>query len=172
VRRLCLALLLAPALAAPARAEPAPADAPGDAQAALSAGDVLPALALADQHGRPQRLDEGVRLVLFTRDMDAGRLVQRALSDADAVRLSQSGAVYVSDVSRMPRLVRRIVAKPRMRQRPYPMLLDEEGEATAALPSREGRVTLLFLERLRVSEIRFAETPEEVAAALAGRRNP
>ena len=67
-------------------------------------------------------------------------------------------------VSRMPALVRGMIAKPRMRRRPYPVLLDEEGDATAVLPSREGRPTVLLLEAGRIRRVAHPETPEAVSA--------
>lgn len=130
-------------------------------------GSTLPELALADQHGQTRRLDASVRVVLFSRDMAGGRVIQEALAEDGAALLERHGAVYVTDVSRMPALVRRLIALPRMRKRPYPMLLDEEGAATAGFPSEEGRATLLRLDALRVTEVAYPASPAELREALA-----
>jgi hypothetical protein len=55
-----------------------------------------------------------------------------------------------------------------MRQRGYPVLLDTEGAATARLPSREGQASWVRLDGLRIVEVRFLTSAEEVRAALAG----
>ena len=123
------------------------------ADAAHGVDSVLPGFSLPDQHGEVRSLDGKVKLLLFSRDMEGGKLIQQALERADAAFLSDRGAVYVSDVSRMPAFVRRFIAKPRMRRRPYPMLLDEDGAATARFPSREGHATLLFLDALRITRV-------------------
>ncbi len=132
----------------------------------LQVGSALPALELADQHGDVRTLDASLRLVLFSRDMDGGGVIQEALKEEGAALLEREDAAYVADVSRMPGFVRRFIAKPRMRRRPYRMLLDETGEATADFPSVEGRPTLLFLESLRVVRIENPESAAELLRAL------
>lgn len=146
-----LALLIAPAWGA----EP------------LAVGDALPALTLRDQHGEEHQVDAAARAVLFTRDMDAGAIVKTALADDGGRMLEAAGAVYVADVSRMPGLVRRMIAIPRMRRRGYRMLLDEEGEATARLPGGDGTATLLVLDARRITAIERHGDPEALRAALA-----
>ena len=147
---------LAPVLLAPAAgAEP------------YAVGSELPEIQLEDQHGDPHTLDASLRVVLFSRDMDGGRVIQGALEEDGAALLEANAAAYVADVSRMPGLVRRMIAKPRMRKRPYRMWLDEEGEATASFPAEEGLPTLLFLEERRIVRIEHPATPEALREALA-----
>jgi len=144
------------------------------AQAARSQGprivpDRLSAFELADQHAVAHRVDGSVRLLLLSRDMDGGAIVRSALEtrgDAAAAFLAERGAVYVADVSRMPALVRTLFALPRMRSRPYAVLLDTTGEATRALPSEEGRATLLWLADLRPVRIELVDNPEALLDAL------
>jgi hypothetical protein len=148
------------ALALPALAEDESAPAP------FAPGDRLPALELADQHGETHRLESSVRRVLFTSDMDGGRLVKEALRNDGGARLDGAAAAYVSDVSRMPGPIRRMFAMPAMRRRPYPIWLDTEGEATARFPVEKGKVTLLILADLELREVRHLGSAEEILAAL------
>jgi hypothetical protein len=134
----------------------------------LAVGSSLPPRTLPDQHGTLHAIDESVRLVLFTRDMQGGGVVKDALQGEGRRFLEGHRAVYVSDVSRMPGLIRAAIAKPRLRGRGYPILLDEEGTATADFPAAEGRATLLFLERLRVTRLEQVATVEELRRALEG----
>jgi hypothetical protein len=131
--------------------------------------DRLAAFELPDQHGDPRRVDGAVRVLLLSRDMDGGAVVRGALeakgSGAGAF-LAERGAVYVADVSRMPGIVRSLFAIPRMRGRPYPVLLDTTGEATAALPSEPGRATVIWLEDLRPVRVELVGAPDELLAKL------
>lgn len=140
--------------------------APAAAAEPYGVGDVLPELSLEDQYGQTHALDASVRVVLFSRDMDGGKVIQAALAEDGAALLERYAGAYVADVSRMPGLVRRLIAKPRMRKRPYLMWLDEKGDATADFPSREGLPTLLFLQDLRVLRIEHPETPEALRQGL------
>jgi hypothetical protein len=142
---------------------------PAAAQGPQVVPERLEAFELADQHGAPHRVDESVRVLLLSRDMDGGAVVRGALEgkgEQAGPFLAERGAVYVADVSRMPAVVRRLFALPRMRGRPYPVLLDTSGEVTAALPSQEGRATVLWLDELRPVRVELAESAEDLLAKL------
>jgi hypothetical protein len=129
----------------------------------------LEAFELADQHGAPRRVDAAVRVLLLSRDMDGGAVVRGALEtkggEAGAY-LAARGAAYVADVSRMPGVVRSLFALPRMRSRPYPVLLDTTGDVTRALPSEEGRATVIWLDELRPVRVELVGSADELLAAL------
>jgi hypothetical protein len=84
-------------------------------------------------------VSEATRVLLLTRDMDAGGFVREALAEDGAACLDRAGAVYVADVHRVPGVIRRIVAIPRMRTRPYPVLLDTERRRPLASRPARGR---------------------------------
>jgi hypothetical protein len=128
--------------------------------------DRLQPFELPDPHGKTGRVDERLRLVLFTADMDAGRLVQRALEDPALQDLEAHRAAYVADVSRMPAVVTRLFALPSMRRRPYRTLLDTGPGPTTRIPREDGKVTLLALDELTVRSVEFTATADAVAAAI------
>jgi hypothetical protein len=139
--------------------------------AVIGVGAALPAVTLDDQHGETHAIDASLRAILFSRDMDGGGVI-RALLDPEALGepatafLDRHGAVCVADVHRMPGLIRRAIAKPRMRKRPYPLLLDEKGDPTSAWPSQEGHATLIRLDGLRVVEVLHTRLPAKLREAL------
>jgi hypothetical protein len=134
--------------------------------ATLTVGDAIGPLALADQHGRPGAVDDATRLVLFSRDMAAGEVAKQALAGTDQTFLDARRAVYVADVSAMPRLVMRLFALPKLRDRPYRMLLDRDGSTARDVPAVAGRPTLLVLERRRILRVVQPATASELRAAL------
>jgi hypothetical protein len=129
-------------------------------------GDRIEPVTLEDQHGTPHALDASVRLVLFSRDMDGGKVLKQSLADAPKDFLSTRDALYVADIEGMPALIARLFALPSMRRRPYPMLLDRDGTQTARLPAEEGKATLLFLDALRLERVLFTDSPAEVRRAI------
>jgi hypothetical protein len=129
-------------------------------------GSQVPPLALADQHGAPHPLDASVRVVVFSREMKAGGVVKTALEKDGAAFLEANRALYLSDVSGMPGLVRSMFALPGLRRRSYRIALDTTGEATKDFPSVEGKPTVLVLDGLRVVRIENPATPEELRRAL------
>ena len=135
--------------------------------APLGAGDALPPITGMDQHDKPIAVDAHTRVVLVTRDMDGGALVREALATDGAQRLADAHAVYVADVSRMPTLVLNFFALPKLRDRPYPILLDREGTVTRDLPGTDGAATVLLIEGGKIGRVTEARSMDEVRAALA-----
>ena len=138
----------------------------------LAVGGTLSAFSLEDQHGASHRVDASVAVVLFSRDMDGGNLLKEALADSEPGFLEARHAVYVADISGMPSLVARLFALPSMRKRPYPMLLDRDGEATRDLPDLEGKATLLRLDDLRITGVEHLDSAAEVREALGAAPTP
>ncbi|MFN2427168.1 MAG: hypothetical protein ABR587_12060 [Candidatus Binatia bacterium] len=150
-----------------AAGDPATADNAAPAPAAVNAiGDALPELSLHDQHGVAARIDTSTRILLFTRDMDGGAFVKEALNEDGSATLTNAQAVYVSDVSGMPGLIRSAFALPSLRRRSYRVVLNEAGTATATLPYSNGKVTVLVLESGQIAAVSFASSATEVRAAL------
>lgn len=132
----------------------------------LAVGEVLPEFSLEDQFGAEGRVDDSVRVILFSRDMEGGDLLRTGLAEVGEGVLPAARVVYVSDISGMPRLVARMFALPKMRKRPYPMLLDRTGEWTALLPGTPGRATFIHLERLKIRTVEEFDSAEAVRARI------
>ena len=129
-------------------------------------GSLLPGTSIEDQFGEVHTLGDDVRLILMTRDMEAGEVARAAIELAGPATLAGPEKRYVSDISGMPGLIATMFAIPRMRDRPYALLLDRDGTFTARFPSEPARVTLLIVEERRIREIRHLAEPEEIAALL------
>jgi hypothetical protein len=157
----CAAVVILSALAAACATDSAPAP-----QAMNTVGDALQPFSLEDQHGEKHSVDSSTRLILYSRDMEGGDVVKQVLAEQAGDYLSARHAVYVADISRMPGFISKTIAIPRMRDRNYPTLLDIEGSVTARLPSQPARATLIRLDELRIVEVSYAGTSDELRAAL------
>jgi hypothetical protein len=124
-------------------------------------GAQLTPFTLRDQHAAPQTVDATTRLLLVTRDKDASTLVNEVLGRSPELLRARS-ALYVADISGMPGVVTKLFALPKMRKYPYRVLLARDRAALPPLPSREGHVTVLRLDSLRVTAVEHVAT----AAAL------
>jgi hypothetical protein len=138
----------------------------------IGAGSTLAPFTAEDQHGARVEVDERVRLLVFSRDMDGGDVVKQALADTSQASLDGRHAVYVADISRMPAVISTLIAVPRMRQRPYRVLLDRDGSSTRDLPYEKGRPTVLVLDALRVVRVEHPGSADALRAALAGAPPP
>lgn len=130
-------------------------------------GERFPTFQWTDQHDVAAAVGAEVRYVLFTRDMDGGKVVQEVFAEDGQRMLDGARAVYISDISRMPALVTRMFALPSLRKRSYRVLLDRDGTATRDFPSDDGRVTVFVLADGSIEAIRTIASPEGLAALLA-----
>lgn len=165
IRAVCTAALLV-ALAAASSAQETGSDA---APGTWRVGTTIEPFALEDARGELGRVDDDVRLVLFVADMDGGDFVHAALEAHPELQdLGARGAVFVSDIHRMPGLVTTLFALPSMRRKPYRMLLDREPGPSLVIPREEGKVTVVRLAGGEVRDVAFVESADAVAAALEG----
>jgi hypothetical protein len=121
--------------------------------APLSVGDAVPGFELKDQFDETHAVDVATRVVLFSRDMGGGDLLKQTVASLPEGFLAEHGAVYIANISGMPRIISKLFAMRKMRKRPYPLLLDRTGEATAWIPDVEGKATLVFLDALRITRV-------------------
>lgn len=133
----------------------------------LLEGSTLSPFSIRDQHGETHRIDRSVRAIVFGREMGAGEIIKNTLAESGARLLTDARAVYVADVSGMPSIIRKLFAEPKLRKRPYPMLLDRDGSATTWFPGEEGRATLLILEQLEIVAIRHIASADELRTELS-----
>ena len=132
-------------------------------------GSTLPRTELPDQHGAVRVIDDSVRAVVFSRDMDAGKLVRAAFEKAGPDLLDRNGAVYVVNVTGMPAVIRSLFAMPALRRRPYRVLVDEEGVKTADFPGGATYPTVMVLDRLKVTSLYYPTNADALIALLEPR---
>lgn len=127
-------------------------------------------LGLEDQHGVVHRIPADTRTVLFVSDMDASKIVHALLETRPPDWLAQQHAVFIADIHRMPGLVTRFIALPRMRERAYPILLITDDETGERFPREEDAVTVMAVDDLRpAGPVRFLRTAEAVEQAVLSR---
>lgn len=133
----------------------------------LVVGDAVPRLSLEDQHGEAASLPgEGRKLILFMADMDAGDFAHAALERAGQAALEEKGAALVADIHRMPGIISAMIAKPRMRDYSYRLILIEEEGPGAVFPRKPGQITVLELEEGRIESIGYLKNADELRKLL------
>ena len=142
-------------------------EAPLLAQAQLRVGDRLPEITLEDQHGREHRTGPE-RLIIFVRSMDASEVVHEVLTERNGDEwLAANSARFVADIHRMPGIISRFIAKPRMRDYNYTILLIEEEGVGDVFPGGGNDIVILRTdEQARISSIDTATTAAGLADLL------
>lgn len=117
----------------------------------------LPTLTLKDQFEQPQMIGSETRYLIFTAEKEASDLMEGALDGQTGDTLSAAGIRVIADISAMPGMVTKMFALPKLRKRPYPILLGRTAEDTRDLPREPGKVTVIEADDGRVTALHFLE---------------
>ncbi|HSH83752.1 MAG TPA: hypothetical protein VK979_01130 [Guyparkeria sp.] len=143
LRRLIMALLVVAwlptsisTLAAAETASPPPP---------LGVGEPFPSWELEDQFKKTHQLPGAAKLIVFSRSKAADDELSALLGELAGPALRAGELIYLSDISRMPGLVTRLVALPALRDRDYPVVLVHDKGQTERLAAEDGCYTLFRL---------------------------
>lgn len=132
----------------------------------LGPGAALPALQLKDQHGNAWPLAADTQLVIFAAGRKASNIALEVLGQQPKDFLAARQAVYLADLSRMPRLVTRSFALPALREQPFAVGVSLEDHALDDWPRQEDMLTLLRVEGGRITAIEYVGTNAQLRSAL------
>ncbi|MCF6147435.1 MAG: hypothetical protein E3K37_02130 [Candidatus Kuenenia sp.] len=129
-------------------------------------GSQIPSISLSDQHEQKRTVDKTIRLIIFSNNKVGSDIVRDSLNGVDEEYLTTHKTIYIADISGMPGLIRKLFAFPKMRKQPYSIYLDDGPSFTRDFPAEENKVTLLYLNNLKIQAIEFASLPDEVRNAI------
>ncbi|MCE1239638.1 MAG: hypothetical protein LWW83_06970 [Azonexaceae bacterium] len=132
----------------------------------LQTGDALPALSLKDQHDNPASLPADVRQIIFAADNAGAGLAGDWLDAQPKDWLTRTRRVYLADIHKMPGLIARMFALPKLRDKPYSIVLGRQEADLAVFPRRKDCVTLLPVNDGKVGEASYACDAASLQAAL------
>ncbi len=112
---------------------------------ALETGERLAPWTLLDQHDQAYTLDNQLQVLLVARSMEAAKLVDSALQGKPKGYLEQRHAVFLADISRMPKVIATLFALPKMRDYNYRILLDRNARIAPRYPVDTASVLWLDL---------------------------
>ncbi|MDH0625527.1 FAD/FMN-containing dehydrogenase [Pseudomonas chengduensis] len=133
---------------------------------ALEPGERLAPWTLLDQHDVPYTLNDETRILLVARDMDGAKLVNAALEGKPKGYLDERHAVFLADISRMPRIIATLFALPKMRDYNYRILLDRDARIAPRYQVGEGEVLWLQLEDGKLVEQRVFRDAKGLSDSL------
>ena len=132
----------------------------------LSAGGHQESFALQDQRSQDHQIDENTRILLFSRDKGLAKMAFKVLDAKGGSYLADRHGYIILDISAMPGVITWAIAKPRMRRHPFPILLDAGPGPTRNLPTQEGKLTLVYLNRLVVEQVAYVANEADLEKAL------
>jgi hypothetical protein len=130
---------------------------------AITTGDTLPAFKIQNQFEEPAELNAETKWIIFSSDMKAAKLLTEYLNQ-NAKNLDLTKSLIISDISKMPGLVSKMFAIPKMKKYNFKLALDKEGDVTKAWPRQEGVILVMKVDQLKVESTENLTTAEAVAS--------
>lgn len=152
-------------------AEPAVETATTTADVAAVTADTdkapFPSLTLTTQHDDNMELPGDYQFILLSVDKKTGDWVTEWLDQQQPAYLENKRLAYVADIHRMPSLITKFVALPKMRDKAYPIGLGFEAETLAMLERQTDCLTLFKLDQQQIQHTEFICTAEQLEAKLS-----
>ena len=119
-------------------------------------------LEFTDQNDKKVNVTQETSIIFFVSDMDASKIVHEVLQPETEESLQKKKLIFISDIHRMPSLITRFIALPKMRGYTYPMALVREKDITNDIPREKGKVSVIAIQKLKIVKIDFIPTKEEL----------
>lgn len=120
---------------------------------------------LKDQFGQAAQITPETKWVIFVSEKPASKLFAKAIDDLK-INLDEKPVVYVSDISKMPALITKMFALPKMKKMKYKMVLDRKGETTKDWPKEAGAITVISLSNNKTNEVKYLKDQTSTEAFL------
>ncbi|OEG73368.1 hypothetical protein BEL05_13970 [Shewanella colwelliana] len=131
----------------------------------ITVGDSLQVVDFKDQHEQSIGVSADTKVLLFSRGMKGGDIIKEALETLPQTE-QPAHLVYIADISGMPSLIAKFVAVPQMKDLPFSIGLDREGEQTQLWPGDKETATVIKLEQLKVMSVTQAATASELVDVI------
>ncbi|MET0121641.1 MAG: hypothetical protein ABW124_11420 [Candidatus Thiodiazotropha sp. 6PLUC9] len=132
----------------------------------IQISEAVPQVKFIDQHGNPHLIGADSRLLIYSHSKNTGSMMAEILADVKTGHMHNIQAAYIADISGMPSLISRFIALPKMRDIPSPILVSREADQVAWIPKKEDKLTLIFTQKGKVSDIIYSNDEEEIRALL------
>lgn len=126
----------------------------------------LPAMTFNDQWNKQQTLDESTQLVILSNHKEGGKWVRQSFEAMSINNLSAKHWLYVADISKMPSLITRMFALPKMRDYSFAVSLVREQSSIKDWPIKEAAVAVYRLHQLAVESVVYFTNQAELQTFL------
>ncbi|MCW7469406.1 hypothetical protein [Leptospira kanakyensis] len=138
----------------------------------LVVGNTLPEINYTNQWEEPSPVPADTTKVIFISDMDASKIIHPILEKEGKGYLESKQAVLISDIHRMPSLISKFVALPKMKSYPYTLRLVREEKLADQYPRTKGSLTLIQLKAGKITKIQISNGEAEIRSFLETQEKP
>ena len=121
---------------------------------------------LQDQFDSKAELQSQTRWLLFAMDMDGYGIIKEVFPTSPKVASFEKEGFLVSDISKMPSLIAKMMAIPKMKKYNFRLVLDRKGEVTKDWPRQEKGLALIELKEFQVVGVKYLKDRKDLEEFL------
>lgn len=129
---------------------------------AIEVGETLPLLKFENQFEDSMTLSSRTQLIFFASDRESSKIMTEYLKET-STDPETYGAIYVANTSKMPGLIFKMMALPKMRKLSFKIAIDRDGSLTKSWPHEENKITLLELNQLKVQKVKYLNSKTDLS---------
>ena len=119
----------------------------------LYSANNLPAVTLPDQFETATPINQETEWIIFSMNHEVSDVINQAIEDLKITDIQSLKGAYVSDISKMPAMIAKMIALPKMKKYTFKVLLDKEGDITKTWPRKDLKATIISLKKLEIIEV-------------------
>lgn len=127
--------------------------------------DKMRVFVLADQFGTYHTVDRHIKRILVSSQKDISAQMNNFLASKPADYLEKRGAVYIANISKMPSLITKYIAIPKLKKYKHTILLLND-ESDERFKTKDEKITLYILKNSIVQDILFLDSVQKLKKYL------
>lgn len=132
----------------------------------MKVGEELTLIQYETQKDEKVSLSKETRTLVFTSEMEASKIAHELFEVSGDEYLNKNSTVFISDINKMPFLITKFVALPRMRKYNYTIHLIKENGPGNIFPREKGKLTVINLENYKITNIQFIGSVDELKISI------
>ncbi|MCB1180013.1 MAG: hypothetical protein KDK36_20715, partial [Leptospiraceae bacterium] len=131
----------------------------------IKEGDNLESLNLIeyeDQFGEIQKIKTEDRILIFASDMDGTKIAHEVFKQKGEGYLKEKKSIFIGDIHKMPWLISKFIALPKMRKYPYKIFLIKDDKKGDNFNKGKGKLTGYKIENFVIKEFQIISNTDEL----------
>ena len=127
--------------------------------------DKLRVFVLPDQFGAYHTVDRHTQTIIVSSQKDTSKDINTYLSTKKPNYLKESSAVFIANISKMPAIITKMFALPKLKEYKHNILLINN-EDDDRFSNKEEKITIYKLENSVVKKVYYINSSKEIEKAL------
>lgn len=119
-----------------------------------------------NQHGMIKIVPNYVKTIIISFEKDNSAMINAYLNKQKSNYLESYKAIFIADISKMPSIITKLFALPKMKKYKHTIYLHNSDEFAKFVPSKEGEATVLKFKGRTVQSISFISTIDEMKKVI------